>query len=83
MEMHHYSYRKYEYTKMINSTTITCQTTPNVYMFLYVIFNVSLLKNTASIFPYFISSNTLMISSIGSVPIEILSSSDFKPILSK
>lgn len=83
MDLHPFSYRKYEFTKMNNSTTITCQTTPNVYMFLYVIFNVSLLKNTASIYPYFNSSNTLMISSMGSVPTEILSNSVFNPILSK
>jgi len=49
MDLHLYSYRKNEFTKMKNSTTITCQTTPNVYMFLYVIFNVSLLKNTVFI----------------------------------
>ena len=68
---------------MNNSTSITCQTTPNVYMFLYVIFNVSTFKNTGSKYPYFNSSNTLMISSMGSVPTEILSNSDFNPIPSK
>ena len=83
MDLHLYSYRKYEYTKMYNSVTITCQTIPNVYRFLYVIFNVSLWKNTGSKNPYFNSSNTLMISSMGSVPTEILSNSDFKPMPSK
>ena len=83
MGLHRYSYRKYEFTKMNNSATITYQTTLNVYMFLYVIFNVSTFKNTGSKYPYFNSSNTLMISSMGSVPTDILSNSDFKPILSK
>ena len=83
MDLHPFSYRKYEFTKMNNSTTITCLTTPNVYRFLYVIFNVSLLKNTGSKHPYLNSSNTLMISSMDSVPTEILSNSDFNPMLSK
>ena len=83
MDLYPFSYLKNEFTKMSKSASLTCQTIPNVYMFLYVIFNVSLLKNTGSIYSYFNSSNTLMISSMGSVPTEILSSSDFNPMLSR
>lgn len=83
MDLHQNSYRNDDYTKMNNSTTIRRHTTTNVYMFLYVIFNVSVFKNTASNHHYLNSSKTLMISPMGSVPTEILSNSDFKPMFSR
>jgi len=44
MELHYHSYRKDEFTKMINSIALSFLITTNVYRFFYDIFNTTLLN---------------------------------------